>query len=166
MPKLVLDASLVISWCIELNDPVIFDNLREAGFEFLIPERVVDEVETRNPVSEHIFRNSEIVECESDRHKEVSNRFFRLGSGEIAVLAVGEELENMDEEYFCVLDDRLARRACDRLDLEYSGSIGLLGELVNRNQFEFDRADELIQEMKDSGTHLPDNHTELLQDLT
>lgn len=164
MPKLVLDASLIISWCVELYEPTIFDKLLEAGFNPLIPERVEVEVESRNPVTEHVIGNSEIVECEAERHDELSNRYFRLGSGELAVLTVGEELEKGDEDYFCVLDDRLARQAADELELEYTGTIGLLGILVKKELFEFQRADALIQEMKDLGTRLPVNHTELLQD--
>lgn len=163
MPKLVLDASLIISWCVEFHDPVIFDKLLEAGYEPLIPEQVADEVETENPITEHVFRNSELVECKAERHNELSNRFFRLGSGEIAVLTEGEALGKSSQDYFCVLDDRLARQAAKKLELEYTGTIGLMAILVRNDFIEFERADELIQEMKDMGTRLPDNHNKLLR---
>lgn len=164
MPKLVLDASLIISWCVELNDPVIFDHLLDAGFEPLIPDGVAEEIETRNDLTEHVFENSEIIESDETRREELTNRFFRLGSGEITVLVVGEELQKSDEEYICILDDRIARQAADKIDLEYTGTVGLLGILIGKDMLEFERADELIQEMKDFGTWLPENHTELLRE--
>lgn len=165
MPKLILDASIIISWGVELNDSVIYDKLREAEFEHLIPKNVADEVVSKNSVTEHIFNHSEIVKCERNRFEELSSRYFRLGSGELAVLTIGVGLSKDGDEYFCVLDDKLAREAADKLELEYIGAIGLLGILVEQKLIDFERAEELIRIMKDRGTRLPDNHTELLKKI-
>lgn len=162
MPKLVLDASVVICWCEELRDTIIFDKLTGTGSTHYIPQRVLEEVESDNQVADHVVENSDIVRCNGDRHRELSNRYFRLGSGEIAVLAVGEEFHENGDRYYCVLDDARARETCENLGLNLRGTIGLFSELISEGELTFEHADELIQEMKDNGTRLPENHRELL----
>lgn len=164
MSKLIFDASQAISWAEELEDTVIFDKLVEAGFEPILPERVAEEVESDNEVAEHILSQSETRRCSDEIFDKISDRHFRLGDGELAVLAIGEELENNGDDYFCVLDDGLARDACEHRELEYTGTIGLVAMLVDEDLIDLDEGNRLIEEMKAGGTHLPDNHKELLRE--
>ena len=166
MPKLILDASLVICWCEELEESIVFDGILESDLDPVMPERVVDEVKSDNSISEFVIGNSERRTCDEERYQDLSNRFFRLGSGEKAVLVLGERFNDAGEEYYCVLDDGRARKACAKLDLELIGTIGICKELIEQDFLEFEEAAEIIQEMKDSGTHLPENHRELLREGT
>ena len=56
----------------------------------------------------------------------VSARFPYLGPGEVNVLAWGVHLKREGLPYRCVLDDKRARQAADTIQIEKTGTIGLL----------------------------------------
>ena len=56
----------------------------------------------------------------------MATRFPYLGPGEINVLAWAVHLKKLGRPYRCVLDDKRARRAADALQVQKTGTIGLL----------------------------------------
>ncbi len=165
MTKLILDASILISWIEELEKPIIFNKLLEAEYEIVIPQNVIEEVDTNNSITEDILNNSKIIKCDKNRHEELSNRYFRLGDGELAVLTLGEKFDNKNKEYFCCLDDGRAREACEKIGLNLKGTLGILGKLIEREKISFRKADKLIKEAKEAGTYLPENHKSMLRSI-
>ncbi|WP_248517987.1 hypothetical protein [Salinarchaeum laminariae] len=163
MHRLILDASVVISWCDELQDLVVLESILDSGYAPVTTKTVMNEVLTDGPQVDRVRDKSEIVRTDPVRQEELSNRFLGLGSGELSVLALGERYDSSDVEYSCVLDDGRARNVCDRLDLELMGSIGVFRELVAKGSMDLGKADSLICEMKANGTRLPENHRELIQ---
>lgn len=147
-----------------MSDSRIFDSVLECGFQPVIPEKVVDEVQSENEIAGQIIGDSDIEKSDYDRHEELSNRFFRLGKGELAVLVLGEEYSKAGLTYYCSLDDRRAREAADKLGLNTKGTIGILAELVSENALTRNQAEDMLRIMKSEGTHLPSNSVELLNE--
>jgi len=164
--RLILDASVIISWCDELQDLIVLESILDNGFAPVTTETVMNEVLSDGPQVDTVRAKSEIVRTDPERREELSNRYLGLGSGELSVLALGEEYDSSGVEYSCVLDDGRARTVCDRLNLALMGSIGVFRELVEEGAMELDEADSLIQNMKSNGTRLPENHLELIQPAT
>jgi predicted nucleic acid-binding protein len=161
--KLILDASVVISWCDELEDLIVFESILHNGFAPVTTETVMEEVLSDGPHIERVKDESEIVQTDPAHREELSNRFLGLGSGEVSVLALGEKYESMDVGYSCVLDDGRARNVCNNLDLNLTGTLGVFRELVDVGALEFKQADALVSEMKANGTRLPKNHQQLIR---
>jgi len=161
--KLILDASVVISWCDELEDLIVFESILDSGYTPVTTETVMDEVLSDGPHVERVRAESEIIRTDPVRREELSNRYLGLGSGEVSVLALGEKYESMDVDYSCVLDDGRARNVCDRLELKLMGTLGVFRELIDAGVLEFEQADALVSEMKTKGTRLPKNHRQLIR---
>lgn len=53
-------------------------------------------------------------------------RYFTLGKGEISIMSLALNYKEQDQEYYCVLDDKDARKIAQKLGLKVKGSIGLL----------------------------------------
>ncbi|MFC6825659.1 hypothetical protein [Halopelagius fulvigenes] len=163
MHRLILDASVIISWCDELEDLVVFDSIIDCDYAPVTTETVMDEVLSDGPMVERVQSESEVVNTDPDRREELSNRYLGLGRGELSVLALGEKYESSGSTYSCVLDDGRARTVCERLELELMGSLGVMRELIRAESIAFEQADALVQEMRANGTRLPENYRELLQ---
>lgn len=164
MQKLILDASIVISWVHELEDLTVLELLLEIGYIAIIPQRVSDEIKSESGVVGQMYDLCEIKTCEEKKFQEISNRYFRLGSGEKAVIALGLELEEKESDYTCVVDDKLAREACEDESIEYTGQIGLLKILIQAGSLRIEEAVEFLSRMEDEGAWLPPDWRELLHD--
>lgn len=162
MTKLILDASIVISWCIELEDLIIYDGLAGLGDEFVIPERVRTEIEPGNRLYEKVLSSALAKQCDRELFEQLSARHFRLGKGELSVISLGMESEKAGRDYLCVVDDSLARSACGQHHLDYTGNIGLCRILVEENSLAFEEATSTLEKMRLGGSRIPKNHPELL----
>lgn len=109
------------------------------------------------------MNKAKIRNCVRKRHKELGNRYFRLGDGEIAVLTLGEDLERKNKSYCCILDDRRAREVCRELNLILKGTLGLCNILIEKGIIKMSKADTIIQKMKEKGVRLPENHQKYLR---
>jgi len=161
--RLILDASVIISWCDELEDLVVLESLLDSGFAPVTTETVMDEVLSDGPLVERVRAESEIVSTDAGRREELSNRYLGLGRGELSVLTLGEQYDRDGVEYSCMLDDGRARTVCERIGLELSGTLGVFRDLIEQGTVTLEVADSVIQEMKENGTRLPSNHQELIQ---
>lgn len=56
----------------------------------------------------------------------IQNRYFNLGKGEQSIISLALKYHEQNKEYFCVLDDKDARKIAKKLGLNVKGSIGLL----------------------------------------
>lgn len=168
MTKLLLDASIVISWCEELSDLILFEGLLKCGYEIVLPKMVVNEVlydkekNQMNNITKKVLNKAKIRNCDRKRHEKLSNRYFRLGEGEIAVLTLGEYFERKNKSYCCILDDQRAREVCRELNLILKGTLGLCNILIEKGIIKKSKADKIIQKMKEKGARLPEDHQKYL----
>lgn len=166
MAKIILDTSIIITWCNELQNLVICEKIQKCGYEVIVPKKVSDEILDRNMPIKKLLDRTKILPCDEDTFSKYSNRFFRLGKGEVAVITLGTELKEKDSKFYCVLDDDYARNACEKLDLDYIGNIGLVGILIDNEKVGFQRGIKLLETMKEEGTRLPENYEILLEECT
>jgi len=162
LSRLIVDSSFVICLVEEVKDSFIYDNLQSLGYEFILPHRVINEVTSDSSLFERITTESTVKDCDISIYTALENRFFRLGKGELSVLALGKEYHKNKKSYYCVLDDKIAREACQKIGLNMKGTIGLCNILIENKVMNHSKADQLIKDMKRSGMRLPDNHRCLL----
>lgn len=166
MTKLILDATSLICWADELCDDILFQKLQELEHEFIVPRRVIDEVnfdELKRPdIAKLVKKNVDIREVSDKKHGKLSNRYLGLGDGELSAIAIAQTLDNI-EEIYCVLDDKSARNTCEKLGISKKGQIGLVAELIKEGKISEKEGRNILTEMKEGGTILPENYVELLQ---
>lgn len=61
--------------------------------------------------------------------QQIKNKWPTLGIGEINVLAWAKRLEKNEIKFICVFDDSNARKACELMGFQLTGSVGLLKTL-------------------------------------
>ena len=117
---LILDASPIIL----LGKADLLGKIAPLAESWLIPERVVAEVEAKRPIDDLSRRLQENASLErvavADIHPMVAA--WDLGQGESAVLSLAAERP----EAAVVLDDMQARKCADLLDIPKVGSLGLI----------------------------------------
>jgi predicted nucleic acid-binding protein len=162
---LILDATSLICWADELCDDILFRELQTLGYNFIIPQRVISEVKfdtLEDPqIAMSVKKNAEIRDAPDKMYQELSNRYLGLGPGELSVISIAKKLDS-NIEFYCILDDKSARNACKRLDIDKKGQIGLVAELVKEDRINKTKGTQILEEMKQGGTILPENHIELL----
>lgn len=87
-------------------------------------------------------------------------RYFSLGKGEKSIMSLGLKYKDQSSDYYCVIDDKYARKVANKLNLNLIGSIGLLlllkekgllgnpNEIVNKiRQSSFRISDKILEEL-------------------
>lgn len=74
-----------------------------------------------NLLNSHIIQKDDCII--NDMFK---TRYFNLGIGEKSIMSLALKYKEKDEECYCVLDDKDARKIAQKLGLNVKGSIGLL----------------------------------------
>jgi len=142
--KLILDTTALIAFYTELQRPDLLKSLRDFGYELIIPRAVYEELKfDRN------FRQidgdaeegaiSILGEVPESELMSLKFRFPSLHDGELETIWWCREFHLEGEEYFCVLDDKTARKSASRFGLRIKGTIGILNllnelEIITREQ--------------------------------
>lgn len=87
-------------------------------------------------------------------------RYFQLGEGEKSIISLGMKYKEQNKEYYCVLDDKNARKVANKLGLNVKGSIGLLLLLKDKNLLT--NSKEVVNKIKNSNFRVSDNILERL----
>jgi len=77
-------------------------------------------------------------------------RFPGLGNGEINVLFWGLKLKGSGVQYYCVIDEKLGRKAAQKLQLPLTGSIGLLKLLKDKKVLSIEQLKIIVDDIKKS----------------
>jgi predicted nucleic acid-binding protein len=80
----------------------------------------------------------------------LKRRFPGLGDGEINVLCWGIKLKDLGTQYYCVIDEKLGRKAAQKLELPLTGSIGLIKILKDRKLLIKEQIINIIEDIKAS----------------
>lgn len=87
-------------------------------------------------------------------------RYFKLGIGEKSIMSLALEYKKQKKEYYCVLDDNEARTIAKKLELNLTGSIGLLLKLKEKGLIE--NPNEVVNKIRKSQFRISE---EILEEL-
>ena len=128
----ILDTSTVIVVLDFIHCPEIFDYCIEKGHELCVTHPVYEEIQS-NPTTFKLFneygkisiRNSE-CQYSGETYEYLKKRHISLHEGEISVLCEAKSLSDNDKPHYCIVDDLVARKRGDELNIQLTGTIGLL----------------------------------------
>lgn len=90
------------------------------------------------------------IELNAEESRAFETLLLDLGQGEAACLAVAQSRKGL-----LLTDDQAARRRARMLEIELSGSVGVLQRLVDSGALDLREADGLLQRMIDAGYWSP-----------
>ena len=124
----LLDTSAIITLIFEAKRPDILKIITQEGYKILIPKEVYREINDLKEISE-LLRNGKIdllPKIAEEEINKIQGRYPQFHSGEISVLIHGTILKSKNKQYFCVIDEKDAKKYAKRNDLKVTGIIGLL----------------------------------------
>ena len=158
--KIILDTTALIAFYTELQRPDLLKSLRDFGYELTIPRAVYEELKPDMNFKKIdcdvkggvISILDEVPESELMR---LRFRFPSLHDGELEVIWWGRKFHSEGENYFCVLDDKTARKSASRFELRIKGTIGILNLLNELEVITKEQKRELCLSLVKAGFRFP-----------
>jgi predicted nucleic acid-binding protein len=151
----ILDSSVIILFLNDIDGKEYFTLLSQNNCHLHIPTSVYNEILDNGQIIElnSLISQNVITKMVSNDPKEelaLKRRFPGLGDGEINVLCWGIKLKDLGTQYYCVIDEKLGRKAAQKLELPLTGSIGLIKILKDRKLLIKEQIINIIEDIKAS----------------
>ena len=156
----ILDSSVMIGILDELDRPDLIDKILELGHDLAVPKYVV-ETELGGKVQSRVREMAEsgkieiLGECSAKDLDDVLTTFPGMGRGEYHVMQSYRKMVVEGHKAYCILDERKAGSYASKTDIKYTGLIGLLRMLKNRQILNERDAEGIGAALKDSGFRTP-----------
>ncbi len=154
---LILDASTIIAFYSEMNEPSLLHELTNFGYVLIAPIAVVAEIRKGRKHTCSVL-NKAIEDGKISVHNKFSanqistfkRRFPNLDEGEIQVLILGMKLKKRRDGFFCVLDEGPARKIADEYKVAKKGTLGILDLLNDLGIIDRNKKENLLSVLKHS----------------
>jgi len=157
----ILDATTIIAVFNEINCPDLINKILELGHELVIPSHILKSElldKSTLKLTQKFVKEEKIQILEKNSLEEIQEfqkDFPGLGLGECDSMLSYQKLKGDGDKVYCILDDGKARSKASELDIEYTGLIGLLKLIKDRNIMNSDEIDEVITMLKKSNFRFP-----------
>ena len=164
----LMDTSSIILFLEHIQEYEFLITFSETGEIMIITPQVEEEYNIkRNPslFNENynmgkLINEGILIKKHSDINSLFKKRYFYLGKGEKSIMSLALEYKEQSKEYYCVLDDKDARRIAFKLGLNVKGSIGLL--LLLKEKGLLQNHNEVVEKIRESQFRISDNILEEL----
>ena len=155
----ILDSSALICIFDDLDRPDLMDKISELGHDLAVPRYVLEKELFRKAKR----RTAEMAETGAVRILENSAKEFEaflkafpgLGLGESHVLLSYTKEAGAGRKAYCILDERDARALAAEAGIRYTGLLGLLRMLKNRQILGAQDAESISAALRDSRFRIP-----------
>ena len=158
----LIDTSCLILFLEFLQEYAFLITFSEIGEVMIITPQVEKEYNSKNVQSDNInynltklIDNDIIIKEDCEIFDLFKNKYFYLGKGEQSILSLGLKYKAQNKKYFCVLDDKKARKVASEMGLHIKGSIGLLHILKRKGLIE--KPKEVIEKIRNSPFRVSDD---------
>ena len=157
----ILDATTVIAICSEIDYPELLEKIGLLGHVLAIPSHIVEsellDKNTRKIMAKYVQSNKiQILKKNTVQEiREFQKDFPGLGMGESDSMLAYQKLQDAGERVYCILDDGKARKKATDLGIRFTGLIGLLKMMKQKNVMSHDEIDKVVNLLKDSNFRLP-----------
>ncbi|WP_295723224.1 DUF3368 domain-containing protein [uncultured Methanobrevibacter sp.] len=158
----LMDTSSLILFFEHIPEYEFIITFSETGEIMVITPQVEEEYYIKSDPSkfnenynlEKIINNEIIIKKDSKINSLFENRYFFLGKGEKSIMSLALKYKEQSLDYYCVLDDKDARKIAFKLGLNVKGSIGLL--LILKEKGLIEKPKELIEKIRQSEFRISD----------
>ena len=160
----IFDSSPLIAIFNHINRSDVFDDILQLGHELAIPHYVMKELHDTNTRKnvKRLLKEGKLKLLEENSIEEIkkfSRIKRRLKMGEIDVILTCQKLGGYQNNVYCILDDKDARKATLELNIKRRGLWGLLDMLEERGIKTPDEIKEIKTLLKDSNFRSPRDST-------
>lgn len=158
----ILDSSLIIAIFDEICQPELIDKIIQLGHSIAIPASVHDEIREDSAFTDimWLIKQDKIQVLTQNTKEEISmfqKKFPGLGLGESDVMLSYQKLQNSNERIYCILDDKIARRKAAQLNIPFTGLLGLLKRMNERNIIDPEEVSNICDRLHASKFRMPPN---------
>jgi len=157
----ILDATTIIAIFHEISCPKLIEKIEQLGHELAIPSNIMkrellDEITLQT--TKKYVRSKTIQILNSNTIEEI--REFQkdspgLGLGECDSMLTYQKMRAANQTVYCILDDGKARSKASELGIEFTGLIGLLKMMKQRNVMSREEIDDVVKSLKKSSFRFP-----------
>jgi predicted nucleic acid-binding protein len=154
----IVDSSVIISFYREIGVPDVLNEFHRTGYLIIVPSRVYGEIKgtpfniLTSAIESGSIRLCSIMDAESCN--EFKFRHPALSNGEIEVILLGLRFRSEGKRYWCVLDDKKARKVAEVLEITVIGTIGLLDFMEECRHISDEQKRAFIEILKSSSFRL------------
>ena len=167
-----LDTTVVILFTDYINHVSCIDHLYSMGKNLSISKIVHEEYYNGNTLwlnndfLKQYIHDEKIIIIEKDLTETIERlkrRYPNLHEGELSVIALGILCQKHATDYVCVIDEKIARKVAKQLKLNLTGSIGLISQIKNKNNWSENYLESVIRDIKNSPFFISDEVLEALK---
>ncbi len=151
---MILDSSPLIAFYREINNPNVLHKVLNIGYKIKIPVSVYGEItgETSRKLKGDIDQGKlELIDrVNLEEFMKIKNRYPNLKNGEIEVIVWGLNCKSKKTEYYCILDDKLAKKVAQKYEISCMGTKGLIDFLTRKKEITIEEKDDLIKSLEKS----------------
>ena len=157
----ILDSTTVIAISNEIDCPELIEKIALLGHDLAIPSHVVEsellDKNTRKTTERHVRRNTiQILKKNTvEEIREFQKDFPGLGLGECDSMLAYRKLRDAGERVYCIFDDGGAREKATELGIKFTGLVGLLQMMKQKNVMSHDEVGKVVRLLKDSNFRFP-----------
>lgn len=152
----ILDTSVIVAFYKELDEPTMLHNFNKLGYELYIPNCVFHELLKGESCSSKIeyYVTNGTIKVLDDMPKDEIDKFRRkhpyLGLGEIEVMLCYIKYKLNKIKCYCILDDKRARKTAEKYGIVFTGTIGLINMLFEKEVISNKEKDKLLKKLINS----------------
>ena len=157
----ILDSSTIIAITNEIKCPELIEKIGLLGHVLAIPSYIVKyELIDKNTskITEMYVQSGKIQILKNNPVKEIlkfQKKFPRLGMGECYSMLAYQKFRDAGERVYCILDDNDARKIAKELGIKFTGLIGLLLMMKQKDIMSGYEFDKVVKLLKDSNFRFP-----------
>ena len=157
----ILDATTIIAICNEIHCPGLIEKIALLGHDLAIPAHIVEsellDKNTRKTTERYVHYNTiQVLKKNTiEEVREFQKDFPGLGLGECDSMLAYQKLREDGERVYCILDDGKAREKAAELEITFTGLVGLLQMMKQKNVMSHDEIDKVVKLLKDSNFRFP-----------
>lgn len=148
------DSTVLIAFYQDMAAPEVLYRISITGYKVKIPLSVYGEIKggkfqkLKGDIDQarvQLFEN-----VDRSEFLKIKNRYPNLGNGEIEVIVWGLNCKTRKEKYYCVLDDKLARKVAKNNGVVFTGTLGLIDYLEERRVISPEEKNDLMAKLNKS----------------
>lgn len=160
---LVPDSSFFIAIITELKEAKLLKIILEIEKnQIILTNEIYKEIkDTKNSDKlKSLIKNKTInlkQKINDKNFKDFCRKNYMLNVGELSVIYMGDKLKSTNQDYYCIIDEKKARKLSKEKNLKLCGTIGFLKYLLNLNLISGNEFVEYLKILKVKGFRLPKN---------
>lgn len=156
----ILDSTIIIAIIAEIKCVQLIDKILKLEHDLVITHSVYQEIlaGTSGKICTQLIRQKKINLIQLNTKEQIGEykkTYPQLGNGEIDSILSFDQLSKNNDSTYCIFDDGVARKKAQELGIKFTGFLGLLKIMKQRQILTDGEYGKIMTELKGSKFRLP-----------